>query len=737
MQYPDLKLLEDYENSSLWLNELLRLQLEISLKKKSICNLPKIYSIGLFVLSVLAWGTSFGYLGVIASLGGYSSVLYNEGKDFGAIYPIPLMNSLTKLTDGILGETDKLPKGYVQFCKDTTYLTSRDRIEIQYVALNHSKLIEALDKIESGKKFIHYQERINSFYLNGESCKLHQQLVGKCNKTIDVTSRSKEVIEVVEEVETTPVKPEKKNDKKVIEVETTPVKLKKTNDLDVSDLLVKTLKSFKINTRVVSVVKSSSFLRIKLKPGVGVKLVSIQNRAKDLQVHLGLPTAPLIKPESGYICVDLPRANREVVDFYEHVSLENNNNANIILGLNIEGELVKANLSDPNTCHFLVGGTTGSGKSEFLKSIVLSLIYNNEPDYIKIALVDPKRVTFSEFDGAPWLYNGTIIKEEKDAIKLMDELVQEMELRYVKFEESKCNNLKNYNKKANLKLPRIVCIFDEYADFMVDVKTKKSLEDNTKRLGAKARAAGIHLIISTQRPEAKVVTPIIRSNLPGRIALLTASDADSKIILGGEDSSASELLGKGDLLYKNNNKLVRLQSLYAENIKLPSNDDVLRRLTLSETETLYDFAIEEGYENLEDIKKFIEKVGIKIYNSNIESLKNKFKHPLAKEFKVAHIRYDGLIYKQKVFETYLLSNHKCVMCARKNINKDADEIHHTEYNLRKDKPGDNLYALCKSCHREAHKKENWYRNGVFDSYNTKEYVSKLNEGLEKVHNTSS
>ena len=144
-----------------------------------------------------------------------------------------------------------------------------------------------------------------------------------------------------------------------------------------------------------------------------------------------------------------------------------------------------------------------------------------------------------------------------------------MEKRYQLFESAGCADLTAYNQRASQVLPRIVCIFDEYADFMVEKEIRTALEQSIKRLGAMARASGIHLIVATQRPEAKVITPLISANLPARVALRTASEANAKIVLGGEQTLAAYLLGKGDLLYKNGAGLHRLQSLFATNIKLP------------------------------------------------------------------------------------------------------------------------------------------------------------------------
>nr|WP_228054177.1 FtsK/SpoIIIE domain-containing protein [Nodosilinea sp. LEGE 07298] len=253
--------------------------------------------------------------------------------------------------------------------------------------------------------------------------------------------------------------------------------------------------------------------------------------------------------------------------YIQHQTLPPTDPIKIAIGVNLEGDLIEADLSDPNTCHFLVGGTTGSGKSEFLRSLLLSLLKRHSPEHLQIALVDPKRVTFPEFEDIPWLLQP-IVKDTEGAIALMNSLMDEMDQRYRRFEKTRCADLTRYNQQASSPLSRIVCIFDEYADFMAEKESRSAIEQSIKRLGAMARAAGIHLIIATQRPDAQVVTPLIRSNLPGRVALKTASEADSSIVLGGKQGDAVNLLGKGDLLYLGGGQLLRLQSLFAPEITL-------------------------------------------------------------------------------------------------------------------------------------------------------------------------
>ncbi len=351
----------------------------------------------------------------------------------------------------------------------------------------------------------------------------------------------------------------------------------------IAQQLVETLKSFKVDVDYSGAAVGPAFIRVRLKPHLGVSVTSLLKKSTDLQVQLGIANPPLITPQAGYVSVDLPRPDRQVARFEDYIQpaveaghvvpLPPTAPVQIAIGVDLDGKLVEADLSDPNTCHFLVGGTTGSGKSEFLRSLLLSLLYRHSPEQLKVALVDPKRVTFPEFEQMPWLLSP-VVKDSESAIALMEELVEEMDRRYRVFETAKCSHLDAYNQQLAQRqkppLPRIVCIFDEYADFMAEKDIRNALEQSIKRLGAMARAAGIHLIIATQRPEAGVVTPLIRSNLPGQVALRTRSEADSAIVLGGKQTEAAYLLGKGDLLYKGGAQLQRLQSLLAQKIQLPA-----------------------------------------------------------------------------------------------------------------------------------------------------------------------
>ncbi|MEM8604374.1 MAG: DNA translocase FtsK, partial [Cyanobacteria bacterium P01_H01_bin.121] len=255
--------------------------------------------------------------------------------------------------------------------------------------------------------------------------------------------------------------------------------------------LTRVLRSFNVKTRYEGAAIAPAFIRIKLKPELGVKVQSILRLVDDLQVQMDLPVQPLIAPQAGYVSVDLPRSDRQVAAFADYVQPSAAFvvgdeaaavDSKIALGIDLEGQLIEADLADANTCHFLVGGTTGSGKSEFLRSLLLSLLVRYPPAQLKIVLVDPKRITFSEFANSPWLYQP-IVKDSDPAIALMQKLVTEMERRYRLFEQHHCVDLTQFNRRSPTPLPRLVCIFDEYADLMVEKETRLALEQSIKRLG--------------------------------------------------------------------------------------------------------------------------------------------------------------------------------------------------------------------------------------------------------------
>ncbi len=219
-------------------------------------------------------------------------------------------------------------------------------------------------------------------------------------------------------------------------------------------------------------------------------------------------------------------------------------------------------LASSNNPHLLVAGTAGGGKSEWLRSAIAGLMLSNTPETLRLVLIDPKRTAFAELKGSPYLQgsNGLVYPPEHSAFDVLDSLIEEMERRYKLFEENLVGDLPEYQAKTGKVLPRIVCVCDEYADLLVDRAATKHVEAAIIRLGAKARAAGIHLIIATQCPDHKTVGGALKMNLSGRVCLRVSNHHQSNMIIN--QSGAERLLGKGDLFFLSIGDPVRLQSPY-------------------------------------------------------------------------------------------------------------------------------------------------------------------------------
>jgi len=303
------------------------------------------------------------------------------------------------------------------------------------------------------------------------------------------------------------------------------------------------------------------FIRYKLKPDFSKKVTvtKIKNRAQDLQVAMNLPDIPLIQAQAGYVSIDIPRKTRKPLTLGEVMRTaaptRPNSKVAFPIGMAIDGTIVWINLNDPATPSILVGGTSGSGKSVLLRSILIALAINAEPDELKFSLIDPKHVSFLDLSDIPHV-DGDIIVDNLMAIEKLGELVDEMDRRYSAFKEVKAFDINGYQQKGH-QVPHHVVIIDEYADLIIDKQTKNDLETAIQRLGQKGRAAGIHLILATQRPDARVVTPLIKANLQLKVALKVTTTSNSNIII--DQSGAECLIGKGDMLIAGSMPVKRLQ----------------------------------------------------------------------------------------------------------------------------------------------------------------------------------
>ncbi|MDR1385457.1 MAG: hypothetical protein LBJ67_16655 [Planctomycetaceae bacterium] len=281
-----------------------------------------------------------------------------------------------------------------------------------------------------------------------------------------------------------------------------------------------------------------------------VTVKKIQNKAADLKVAMHLQEEPLIQAQTGFVSVDILRRHRETLTLGQLLrdgekNRPSDSDAVFPLGAEIDGLPFWIDLANPGTPSILIGGTSGSGKSELLKSIVVGLGTIASPQSVYFTLIDPKRVTFTDFYALPCL-NNSVITDDERALEVLNDLVEEMESRYKKFESVGVSDITAYNRIAEERFCRHVVIIDEYADMLSNKLMTEMLEFCFKKIGAKGRAAGFHLILATQRPDAKVVTGLVKANLQLKIALKVTSNKNSQVIL--DESGAECLAGHGDML---------------------------------------------------------------------------------------------------------------------------------------------------------------------------------------------
>ena len=322
----------------------------------------------------------------------------------------------------------------------------------------------------------------------------------------------------------------------------------KKNIKDSIAVLEDTFNSFGVSVKVNQVSCGPAVTRYELTPAPGVKISRIISLTDDLQLNLAAPGIRIEAPIPGKsaIGIEVPNAKISSVGLRNILSSPAFRNLNsplaIALGEDIAGNSVVAKLSDMP--HLLIAGSTGSGKSVCLNGIIMSLLHNVTPDELKLVFIDPKMVELTVYNGIPHLLTPVVTDAKKAAV-ILRWMTTEMEKRYKLFAEKGVRDIYRYNQNATEKMPFIVIIIDELADLMM--VSPVEVEDSICRLAQMARAAGIHLIVATQRPSVDVVTGIIKANIPSRIAFAVSSQADSRTIL--DMGGAEKLLGKGDMLF--------------------------------------------------------------------------------------------------------------------------------------------------------------------------------------------
>lgn len=375
------------------------------------------------------------------------------------------------------------------------------------------------------------------------------------------------------------------------------------------EILIKTLSDFGVEVTGGSVNVGPTVTQYELKPSEGVKLNNIKARADDLALALAAHPVRVEAPIPGKSAVGVEVPNKQI----ERVALrkvidsetftKRSSNLSLPLGLDVAGKVISVDLK--SMPHLLVAGSTGSGKSVGLNSIIVSLLYQNSPRDLRILLVDPKRVEFTMYNGIPHLLTPVVCEVDK-TINLLRWAISEMERRFKLFEKVGSRDISSYNEKVNKgmtddegnshqKLPYIVIVVDELADLMAQASNE--VESAIVRLAQLARATGMHLIVATQRPSVDVITGLIKANITSRVAFAVASQIDSRTII--DQSGAEKLLGNGDMLFLGGEytKPKRIQGAYVSEKDVKSVTDFLK----SEGTAIYDNSITE-YREVAGIK---------------------------------------------------------------------------------------------------------------------------------------
>lgn len=368
-----------------------------------------------------------------------------------------------------------------------------------------------------------------------------------------------------------------------------PVTKTKAHSIDAETLsqkIINCYSSFNLKVEVIGSIEAPQLIRFQLQPGNGVKTVSLVSRADDLMVQLRLPFPPHIHAQQGFVAIDIPKEKPQTIllmDVLDNPSFQRSASPLVFpVGVDIKNELVIADLADTNTCHALIGGMTGSGKSEFMKSMIYSLMVRNDPQWMKFLLIDPKLLTFSVFQDIPYLIKP-LITDLNESIECLKECVDEMNNRYKQLSVDGYDQLKDRFLDGKKDIPFLIIVIDEFGDLILSNKDrKKEFENLIAQIAQKGRASGIHLVLATQRPEVKVVTGLIKANLPLKICLRVNTQKNSEIIL--DQSGGQNLLGKGDLLCDLGKGLVRAQSPFIPTNVLKNRLTNISELTMNDSQ---------------------------------------------------------------------------------------------------------------------------------------------------------
>ncbi len=374
-----------------------------------------------------------------------------------------------------------------------------------------------------------------------------------------------------------------------------------------SELLEKVFADFNIQINVVNVKLGPVVTLYEILPAAGIKINTIINLADDISRSMGVGAVRIAQIfGTQYLGVEVPNDQRESVTIKELLSDQNFKSTThkipICIGKDISGNIEVIDLS--KTPHLLVAGTTGSGKSVFINTLLASLLYKFSPSELRLILIDPKMLELSVYNDIAHLLTP-VVTEPKKAIIALKWVCKEMERRYSMMNEEGTRNLEGYNQKASEKLPYIIVFIDEMADLMMTAG--KEVEHYVQRLAQMARACGIHLVMATQRPSVDIITGSIKANFPSRVSFQVASKYDSRTVLG--EIGAEQLLGNGDMLMtKNGANLIRYQSAFISDNEVNKLILEIKRSQKVEYLDELDEIIKNNNENFDELSEEDEKL---------------------------------------------------------------------------------------------------------------------------------
>ena len=438
-----------------------------------------------------------------------------------------------------------------------------------------------------------------------------------------------------------------------------PTKKERENSSEIKineNTLEKILLDFGVEGKIKKISNGPVVTLNEFEPAPGVKVSKIINLSEDIARNTSSESARIATiPGSSSVGIELPKSFRENVYLSEIISSNDFSKKNIklpiALGKSISGQPITGDLS--SMPHLLIAGTTGSGKSVCINTIILSLLYRHPPEQCKFILIDPKMLELSTYEGIPHLL-CPVITEAKRAASVLGWVVKEMESRYRLMTRVGVRNIDGYNEKHKVSMPYIVVIVDEMSDLML--VAGKEIENYIQKLSQMARAAGIHIIMATQRPSVDVITGTIKANFPTRISFQVTSKIDSRTILG--EQGAEQLLGKGDMLYMSSaNRIVRIHAPFVSEVEIEKINNFLRNQAEPDyVDEILSYADEkEANTNSKDTENMDE-----LYNAALEIIKSERKAStsfLQRKLQIGYNRAARIIDQMEINGEVSKANH--------------------------------------------------------------------------------